>query len=47
MMVDKAAIANPKTHYGSCKHATKHFITQRHNRGTQHCCCCCFSSGSW
>jgi len=28
-MIDKAAISNPKTHYGSGKHATKHFITQR------------------
>lgn len=28
-MVEKAAIANPKTHYGSGKHATKHFIIQR------------------
>lgn len=28
-MTDKAAISNPKTHYGSPKHATRHFITQR------------------
>ncbi len=28
-MIDKAAIANPKTKYGSGKHSTKHFITQR------------------
>ena len=28
-MTDKATISNPKTHYGSPKHATKHFITQR------------------
>ena len=28
-MTDKAAILNPKTHYGSPKHATRHFIIQR------------------
>jgi succinate dehydrogenase / fumarate reductase membrane anchor subunit len=28
-MIDKASIANPKTRYGSGKHATKQFITQR------------------
>lgn len=28
-MIDKATIANPRTRYGSGKHATKHFITQR------------------
>ena len=28
-MIDKAAISNPKTHYGSGKHSTKHFIVQR------------------
>lgn len=28
-MIEKATLANPKTHYGSGKHATKHFITQR------------------
>ena len=27
--MDKAKISDPKTHYGSGKHATKHFITQR------------------
>ena len=27
-MTDKAAILNPKTHYGSPKHATRHFIIQ-------------------
>lgn len=28
-MIDKATIANPKTHYGDAKKATKHFIWQR------------------
>ena len=28
-MIDKATISSPTTHYGSGKHATKHFITQR------------------
>jgi succinate dehydrogenase / fumarate reductase membrane anchor subunit len=28
-MIDKTAIANPKTHYGSGKHATREFRTQR------------------
>ena len=28
-MIDKATLSNPKTHYGSGKHSTKHFITQR------------------
>lgn len=28
-MIDKATISHPKTHYGSAKHATRHFITQR------------------
>lgn len=28
-MIDKATIANPKTHYGSGKHATREFKTQR------------------
>jgi succinate dehydrogenase / fumarate reductase membrane anchor subunit len=28
-MIDKSAIANPRTHYGSGKHATKHFLVQR------------------
>ena len=28
-MIDKATIANPKTHYGSGKHATREFRTQR------------------
>ena len=28
-MIDKTTIASPTTHYGSGKHATKHFITQR------------------
>ena len=28
-MIDRATIANPKTHYGSGKKATKGFITQR------------------
>ena len=28
-MIDKATISNPKTRYGSGKHATRHFITQR------------------
>jgi succinate dehydrogenase / fumarate reductase membrane anchor subunit len=28
-MIDKASIANPKTHYGSGKHATREFRTQR------------------
>ena len=28
-MIDKATISNPTTHYGSGKHATRHFITQR------------------
>ena len=28
-MIDKSTIANPKTHYGSGRHATRHFITQR------------------
>ena len=28
-MIDKSTISNPTTHYGSGKHATKHFITQR------------------
>jgi succinate dehydrogenase / fumarate reductase membrane anchor subunit len=28
-MIDKTTISNPRTHYGSGKHATKHFITQR------------------
>ena len=28
-MIDKTTISNPTTHYGSGKHATKHFITQR------------------
>jgi len=27
--MDKGKISDPKTHYGSGKHATKHFITQR------------------
>jgi succinate dehydrogenase / fumarate reductase membrane anchor subunit len=28
-MIDKATIADPKTHYGAGKPATRHFITQR------------------
>lgn len=28
-MIDKTTISNPTTHYGSGKHATKHFIIQR------------------
>ena len=28
-MIDKASIADPKTHYGSAKHATREFRTQR------------------
>ena len=28
-MIDKATISSPTAHYGSGKHATKHFITQR------------------
>jgi len=28
-MIDKATISNPKTHYGSGKHATRHFVLQR------------------
>ena len=28
-MIDKATIANPKTHYGSGRHATREFKTQR------------------
>ena len=28
-MIDKTTISSPTTHYGSGKHATKHFITQR------------------
>jgi succinate dehydrogenase / fumarate reductase membrane anchor subunit len=28
-MIDKATIANPRTHYGSGKKATNHFIWQR------------------
>lgn len=28
-MIDKNPIANPTTRYGSGKHATRHFITQR------------------
>jgi succinate dehydrogenase / fumarate reductase membrane anchor subunit len=28
-MIDKATIANPKTHYGSARHATREFRTQR------------------
>jgi succinate dehydrogenase / fumarate reductase membrane anchor subunit len=28
-MIDKAALSNPKTHYGSGKHATREFRTQR------------------
>ncbi|MBL8598410.1 MAG: succinate dehydrogenase, hydrophobic membrane anchor protein [Devosia sp.] len=28
-MIDKATLSNPKTHYGSGKHATREFRTQR------------------
>ena len=28
-MIDKATIADPKTHYGDAKHATREFKTQR------------------
>ena len=28
-MIEKTTISSPTTHYGSGKHATKHFITQR------------------
>jgi succinate dehydrogenase / fumarate reductase, membrane anchor subunit len=28
-MIDKATISNPHTRYGSGKHATRHFLTQR------------------
>jgi succinate dehydrogenase / fumarate reductase membrane anchor subunit len=28
-MIDKATIADPKTHYGSAHGATRHFMTQR------------------
>lgn len=28
-MIDRAAIANPKTHYGDARHATREFRTQR------------------
>ncbi len=28
-MIDKATIANPKTHYGDAKHATREFKVQR------------------